>query len=380
MKKLTSGLLIYCVTALMLLVSCQPKDDARLKPGYNPNELARLLPAMERTYDSADIGGFKTPEPDDLKRVFRSTVSPLMNRFDVWVAGKNLAAITIRGTIIDTAGLSFALNFYCKMVPATGSINLGDKGSFSYKVAELPGAGVHAGFILGLAFMADELVAQVNNLHHDGIRDVVIVGHSQGSGLAYIVTSWLRYLQKDGKLPADLRFKTYCIAAPKSGNLMYAYDYEKLTGEGWSYSVNNVIDWVPSIAMTFQSVSDFPKVNPFKDIKGFLSYAGFPPGPAFDKGFESFSSANPGLAALLTQVIHESIYPKLARVIPGFIEPEFLNTFDYQRIGIGIPLVPDSSYYKLFPNDPAHFQVWENHSVYPYYVLVSNRDHQKSTK
>ena len=369
-KQIFSGLL--CAIAMVIwLSSCKSDTQTGIQPGFNAAELATLLPAMERTYDSSDIGGFKTPEPVNLKRVFRSSVSPLMNRFDVWTTSDRKAVVTIRGTIVDTAGLSFALNFYCRMVPAAGSVNLGTKGIFNYKLAALPGAGVHAGFVLGLGFMSEELFSQVENQYKEGIRDVVILGHSQGSGLAYVVTSWLRYLQLDGKLPSDLRFKTYCIAAPKSGNLLFAYDYEKITGEGYSYSVNNVIDWVPSIAMTFQSVSDFPNVSPFRDLKGFLTYAGFPPGPGFDKGFEAFSGAAPGVVAQLSQVIHQSIYPKILRAVPGFVEPEFIESFDYQRIGTGISLVPDSAYYKLFPNDPARFQVWENHSVYPYYVLVT---------
>jgi hypothetical protein len=33
---------------------------------------------------------------------------------------------------------------------------------------------------------------------------------------------------------------------------------------------------------------------------------------------------------------------------------------------------PDAEYYKVFPQDTVHFQAWENHSVYPYYLLVKS--------
>jgi len=363
--------ILFIFIIFEVIPGCTAKKSSGLAPGYDKCELIEILPAMERTYDSADIGGFKTPIPVNIRQVFRSKVSPLKNRFDIWLTHDQRAVITIRGTIVDTGAMSFSAAFYSLMAPANGKIKISDTGWFEYKLAELPGAGVHLGMLLGLYFISGDLIDQVNARYRDGIRDFIIVGHSQGSGISLLATSYLWYLRKDGKLPADIRFKTYSIATPKIGNLQYVYDYEKLTAGGYALSVNNVIDWVPCIAMTFQATQDFPEVSPFRNIKEFLLGINYTPGPKFDEGFEEFSKAIPKVIDQVTQSIHESVYPKIAMAIPGYIEPECMTSFDFERAGLSVPLVPDKEYYKLFPNDPASFKVWENHSVYPYYILVN---------
>ncbi|HET8963949.1 MAG TPA: hypothetical protein VFM99_08635 [Chitinophagales bacterium] len=353
-------------------VGCKAQSSMDLKPGYDKDELLAIMPAMERTYDSEDIGGFKTPSPKNMKQVFRSRISPLMNRFDVWLTNDKKAVITIRGTIIDSEAMSSAAVLYSLMAPANGRIKVSDSSWFEYKLAELPDAGVHLGMLLGLYFMSDELVDQLHIQYQSGVKDFIIMGHSQGSGNSLLVTSYLWYLRKDGKLPADMRFKTYSIATPKTGNLQYVYDYEKLTAGGYALSLNNVIDWVPSVPMTFQSKQDFPEVSPFRNLKGFLLEANYSPGPNFDKRFEEFSKFIPEVVTQITQIIHENIFPKIAGAMPGYIEPECLQSFNYERSGLSVPLVPDEEYYKLFPNDPEKFNIWENHSVYPYYILIKS--------
>jgi len=370
MKTLTITFLLAGI--LFSFTACKPGHNSELKPGYDKDELLHLLPAMERTYDSADLGGFKTPAPENISRVFRSSVSPFKNRFDIWLTTDRKAVIAIRGSIVDTGAMSFTAAFYCLMVPATGKIKLSDSFTFEYKLAGTQDAGVHLGCLMGLGFISRELLEQVSLRYKEGIRDFIILGHSQGSEIGYFATSYLRYLQDDGKLPADIRFKTYCIAAPKPGNLQYAYDYEKITMGGWAMSVNNILDWVPCIGFTLQSVEDFPKINPFNDPKAFLKSINYTPGKGFDEGLEQFSGLVPAINEQLTQVIHRDVCPRVIRANPGYAEPAVMKSFDYVRAGLNIPLFPDSSYYRLFPNNPATSQVWENHSVYPYYILVKS--------
>lgn len=374
MKSICSGIysILFVFVILVLTSGCKAKKLSGIEAGYDKTEILEIMPALERTYDAEDIGGFKTPTPENMQQVFRSTVSPLMNRFDIWLTDDKKAVITIRGTIIDTAAMSSAAVLYSLMAPANGKIKVSETSWFEYKLAELPDAGVHLGMLLGLYFMSDELVDQINTQYTNGIRDFIIVGHSQGSGNSLLVTSYLWYLRKDGKLPADIRFKTYSIATPKTGNLQYVYDYEKLTAGGYAFSINNVIDWVPRVPMSFQSVQDFPKVSPFRDIKGFLSGANYTLGPNFEKGFEAFSNVTPKIISQITQDIHQNVYPKIAAAIPGYIEPECLPSFNFERSGVSVPLVPNEEYFKLFPNDPDNFNVWENHSVYPHYILIKS--------
>lgn len=362
----------FIVLAVFLYFSfngCGDKKSTTINPGYDKAELTALMPVMERVYDSSDIGGFKTPEPVKVKRVFRSKVSPLMNRFDVWLTDDKKAVIPIRGTIVDTAALSFSVAFYAHMVAANGKIKMSDNKYFEYKLAELPGATVHIGILVALGLISDELLAQINKQYADGVRDFIILGHSQGSGIAFLATSYIRYLQKDGKLPADFKLKTYCIAAPKVGNLDFAYDYEKLNSN-WSITVNNVIDWVPYIGITMQTSQDFPKISPFHDVKGFLKDVNYAPGDKFDEGYKKFVNVVPDAITELNTVIHQFVYPRIVKAMPGYVEPELMKNADFERIGPTVPLIPGAEYHKLFPNDPAKFQVWENHSVYPYYILV----------
>jgi len=49
-----------------------------------------------------------------------------------------------------------------------------------------------------------------------------------------------------------------------------------------------------------------------------------------------------------------------------------MNSFDYERVGVTVSLIPDEAYYQKFLNDTKKFNVWENHSVFPYFFLVSN--------
>lgn len=350
----------------------EKKKSNAISPGYDKAELLSLIPVMERAYDSADIGGFKTPEPVEIKRVFRSKVSPLMNRFDVWNTNDKKAVIAIRGSIVDPGGLSFTAAFYAPMVPAVGKIKISDTKTFDYKLAELQGSGVHLGMLLGLAHISDELVIQINEQYGKGIRDFILLGHSQGSGIGFLATAYIRYLQKDKKLPEDLRLKTYLIAAPKTGNLQFAYDYQKINSGGWAMSVNNVLDWVPCIGITLQGAVDFPKISPFYDMKGFLASINYPAGPKFDESYKHFLAEGPAMTEEMLAIIHENVYPRVIKAMPGYVEPVFMKTFDFERSGDLVPLFPDAEYYKVFPQDTVHFQAWENHSVYPYYILVKN--------
>jgi hypothetical protein len=60
---------------------------------------------------------------------------------------------------------------------------------------------------------------------------------SQGGALTFLLTPYLYSLQTQGKLPSDIRFKNYSTAAPKVGNLYYAYDYAEMMQFGWALTI-----------------------------------------------------------------------------------------------------------------------------------------------
>jgi hypothetical protein len=133
-----------------------------------------------------------------------------------------------------------------------------------------------------------------------------------------------------------------------------------------------VLDWVPCIGITLQEAVDFPKISPFYDMKGFLASINYPAGPEFDESYKHFLAEGPAMTEEMLKIIHENVYPRIIGAMPAYVEPALLKTFDYERCGDLVPLFPDDAYYKIFPQDTIHFQAWENHSVYPYYILVKN--------
>lgn len=144
----------------------------------------------------------------------------LDNRWDFWIRDDKAGVISLRGT---TAKLtSWLANFYAAMVAATG------------------------------------------------VREFIIMGHSQGETLAFLLRSHLHYLTQKGELPKDIVYKTYCSAALKPVSLYYAYDYDFLTRNGWGFTIVNTLDWVPETPFTVQRISDFNPSNPFVNVKGGL--------------------------------------------------------------------------------------------------------------
>jgi len=77
----------------------------------------------------------------------------------------------------------------------------------------------------------------------------------------------------------NLTIKTYASAAPKPGNLYYAYEYEAMTQNGWAFNVVNSADWVPEGPFSIQTTNDYNTLNPFKYIDVALQKTSFPKKP-----------------------------------------------------------------------------------------------------
>jgi|ETNmetMinimDraft_13_1059891.scaffolds.fasta_scaffold00249_13 hypothetical protein len=370
MKKLETVVMLIVIIVIIGSGGCNKHEKSEFNSGFDKSELLELITVAEHMYDSVDISGFKTPLPTEYIRVYRSPVSVLKNRFDIWKSEKSKVVIAIRGTILDKKGISFAEDFHAYMVPAIGKTKISNEITFQYKLAELSGAGVHLGLLLGLYTLHEDMIEQINLRYTEGVRNYYIIGHSQGSGVAYLATAYLWYLQKDGKLPSDIQFKTYCIAAPKAGNTPFAYDYENLTKGGWAFSIQNTADWIPYCPITFETAGDLPPISGFTKVREVLTEIHYPPGPNFNDAYAKYGKLQNEVLDGMQQVIKEIIYPKISALFPEYVEPELIKSLDFERIGVTIPLIADKDYYKKFPDSKAHFNVWENHSPYPYYYLA----------
>ena len=232
-----------------------------LEPGFNRDEYRELMLISVQTTTNDEYAS-QFVRPQNYSVLYQSQPMALDNLWELWVNNRgNSAVISLRGTTEKTE--SWLLNFYAAMVPAIGQLKWGEDHTFDYHLADDPRAAVHAGWLIGMAFLAEDILPKLDYIYNEGIRNFYIVGHSQGGGIGYLLMSHLTYLQEQGKLPPDIQFKTYCSAAPKPGNLYFAYSFESHFQNGWAFNIVNAADWVPEVPISIQTLDDFNETNPF---------------------------------------------------------------------------------------------------------------------
>ena len=341
-----------------------------LQKGFDKNEYIKLMQISARQLDTPWVNS-KFPIPDGYQLIYRSAVVGLDNRWDLWLGAANIAVISLRGTTKNS--ISWLENFYAAMLPATGSIQINKQYTFNYKMAENPHAAVHTGWLIGTACLSQTIVPKIDSLYKIGVKQILIMGHSQGGALAYLVTAHLHYLQKEGKLPSDIFMKTYCSAAPKPGNLYFAYDYESYTQQGLAYNVINADDWVPESPASIQTIIDFNEVNPYTDAKSTIKKQKF------------------GLKIVMRIVYRNLVKPtnraqrknqkylgtkttKMAKkTLPELKVPPFVTTSNYTRAGNFITLKGDAAYYTLFPLDKDKVFL---HHMWDAYLYLMDKWHE----
>ena len=150
----------------------------KLKPYFDKEEYKELLYISAKT-NTPDSIIFKIPAPEYHKLIYRSKVTGLDNRWELWINnGHTIAVVSIRGT---TGKAESSLeNLYAAMVPAKGELVLGKADTFKYCLAPDGKAAVHTGWLLSMAFLAKDIVPKIDSLYKSGIRDIILMGHSQG--------------------------------------------------------------------------------------------------------------------------------------------------------------------------------------------------------
>lgn len=350
--------LVWCVLCPFIL-------KAQLRPGFDKEEYIEMLSLASRQGDSSWWKGI--PEPKYFQRIYRSEETGLKNRWDLWRSNEEkVIVVSIRGTTAD--GDSWLENFYSGMVPATGVLSISDTEEFSYKLADDKRAYVHAGWLIGMCHLAKDILPRIDSCYKEGVRDLVITGHSQGGALSYLLTAYLLHSRKDGKLPADLAIKTYCSAAPKPGNLYFANDYDYLTREGWAFNVINTADWVPETPMTVQTLEDFNTTNPFKDIDGALGNQNGLTKLILRRVYNKMKSGVENARDQFVEYLGERAGLEVKKKLPYYKRSVYENSFHYVRAGRIITLLPDEEYFKKWPDDSG--MVFTHHLLQPYLFLV----------
>lgn len=334
----------------------------RLMPGFDKEEYIALMKVSAQFGDSTYAA--KTPPASGYRLLYQSPVMGLDNRWELWQTNTGIPIISIRGT--TKSQVSWAANFYAAMVPAKGTMQLSKIENFEYQLAEGANAAVHTGWLIATGFLSIDILKKLDSCYRNGSRNAYIIGHSQGGAVAFLLTAYLRQLQQQGKLPADLQLKTYCSAAPKPGNLYFAYEYEAMTQGGWAYNVVNTEDWVPQTPFSVQTVDDLAKVNPFVNAKAFIRKSKWPERWALSYAYGQL--INPGKKARKNyqKYLGRFVSKSIKKALPGFQAPVYFKSSNYVRTGTTIILRPGADYFEKFPGDKKDVFRHHLHEEYIY--------------
>lgn len=340
-------------------------EATKLKPGFDKEEFLELLKVSSRQSDS--LYNPDLPAPEKFQKIYRSSEMGLDNRWDLWVSEDKFVCISIRGT--TSKQVSWLDNFYAAMVPASGSLKLSNDFIFNYHLSDDQRAAVHTGWLIATAYLSRDILPKIDSLYHSGFSDFYIMGHSQGGAISYLLTALLLKEQKTGGVPAKIKFKTYCSAAPKPGNLYFAYDFENMVKEGWAHTVINAADWVPQAPFSIQTVGDFVALSPFSNAREVIRKQPFLKRIIMTKVYNSLQKPSDKANKKFQKYLGKNLEVYIRKVLPEFESPEYVNSNNYVRTGSQIVLYPNKEYFELFPQDKS--SIWINHAFEPYLFLTS---------
>jgi hypothetical protein len=337
---------------------------AQLKPGYDKYEAMELLKVNFRFADTTFWDSMPSPERFEFK--YRSETLGFDNKWDYWEDKAGVGVLSLRGTTGTFA--SWGANFYAGMIPAKGWIKTSEKDTFYYELSKDPKALVHVGWTTALGCLWKDMDSLLFAQIDQGKKEFYITGHSQGGALAYLLTAHLLIMKENGIIPADVQFKTYCSAAPKPGNLYFAYYYEKMTQSGWAYNTVNSLDWVPESPFSVQTVNDFNTVNPFRDAKKAIKKLPFFPRLVVRHMYNKMDRPSKKTQRRFEKYLGRKLGKLMTKNLKGFEPPQLAKSTAFTRCGNFIILYPDVEYYRKFPQDPK--EIFMNHMLEPYLLMM----------
>lgn len=326
---------------LHAFLSAQP-----VKPGFDRDECRELL-AISAATARDEAYAEKLPYPERFEKVYEGKVTALGNSWDLWMDEGAVVAVSIRGAALPP-DIS-PENFFAPMLPAAGEITLDTAGAvFRYRLADDPRAAVHAGWLIGTALLSQEIVPQVKALCEGGVRDLLITGHGEGGAMAYLLTAHLLRLRESGDLPADLRIKTYCIAAPKPGNPGFAHSFEAATRDGYAFNVVNANDPVPQMPLTVQTLDDFTAGNLFSGAPEAVGENKLSQKRISKRTHRKLSKPLQKARNNYLRHLSDPTLTDITKKLPGLQLPPAESTAHYVRTGHTITLLPDAAYREMF--------------------------------
>lgn len=357
------------IVALFTATCLSASAQTILQPGFSIPEYLEMLRITGRIPDSS-LTGEKPPPPLHYQMVYRSPEVGLVNQWDCWLrADKKVGVISLRGTANEAA--SWLENFYAAMVPAAGELHINDSTVFRYQLAASAAATVHVGWLTGIAHMAPAIGDTIKSYYEQGVREWIITGHSQGGALSFLLRSWIHYQTLGGALPKEIVYKTYCSAAPKPGNMQYVYDYDFITGPGWSYTVVNALDWVPETPFSLQSLKDFNELNPFVNVNSALKKQPLLARWYLNHAFNAMGRITRRSQKKFRKYLGKVVYKQVRKHLPQFREPVYAASSTYMRAGAPVVLQPDAQYHQQYIADDKN--VFLHHMPKAYYSLAQRQ-------
>ncbi|MCH2235910.1 MAG: lipase family protein [Crocinitomicaceae bacterium] len=347
-----------------VLFSAITANAYNLKPGFDKDEYYEMIKVNIQHSDS--LYNPNLPISDYYKRVYRSEVMGLENRWELWLSEDSTVVVSVRGTVMSSD--SWKENFYAAMVPAKGELQVSEDYNFKYDLSDHSRAAVHVGWLIGTAFIVREVQPKLDSLYQLGYKNVLITGHSQGGALATLINAYLMRQQQMGNITDDIVFKTYASAGPKVGNLYFAYSYENLTKGGWAFNVVNTADWVPEGPFSVQTVNDYNLSNPFSNMDEELGSLPFFQRVAAKKIYKDLSKPSLKANKRYQKYLGKMLGIQIKESLEGYEQPEYFDSNNYARVGQQIILYADETYYKIFPEKGV---LWNHHRYEAYIYLLT---------
>ncbi|WP_051292645.1 lipase family protein [Olivibacter sitiensis] len=347
-------------------------DSYRFKTGFDPNEYADLMHLNEAFMDTIAGNRFIDYDPN-FSFLYRSPSMGMDNTYDIWKGKDSTIVVTLRGTTADTKSL--LADFYCAMIPANGKIVFGENDTLAYKLSSLENATVHAGWLIGFAFIARDFKPKLDSLYGDGYRKFIVAGHSQGGALCYYLSAWMWHLNE---IYPDIRVKTYASASPKVGNMYFAYDYDNTTRSIWTFSVTNSADLVPETPFTTQVwETDMNQPNPFINMEETFKKLSFLKRIMMKKAYNKMRNSANKSSAAYQKYLGDYLYKWTQNIYPHLELPQAVNTAYFVRPGVPISFVPNEAYRQFFDknNDGPYF-----HHSFKAYLFLLNEYYETSKK
>ncbi|WP_430615270.1 lipase family protein [Flavobacterium sp. JP2137] len=348
----------------MFALGVQTLCAQTLAPGFDSKEYIDLLSLLAQTDENPQREVVAIPE--SYRLAYKSESMGFDNQWSLWANDNNQAVIAVRGS--TQSPISWLSNAYEVMIPAKGRLTLTDKGPVPYQFAVHPAANVHVGWAMGTEFLMPDIRAKIDSCYQKGVRDFYITGHSQGGAISYLLTAALRSAQVSGTLAADIHFKTYASASPKVGNLYFAYEFEKLTQDGWAYNIVNPLDWVAEMPFSIQTTKDFNPLNPFPLMERAIANQGFFKRILFRHYYNQLDKPSKKSQRKMQKLLGKTVFKFIQKERPEIAEPVYVASNHYVRTGINRVLNPQASYFAKFPQNPKNPFI--NHSYQAYLFLA----------